>query len=46
VKKQRSVPCFEDGKEVVADHFSIIVYKVCWRQLQTVCQHMFGNCWR
>jgi hypothetical protein len=30
----------------VADHFSIVVYLVCWRQLRTVCQRMFRNCWR
>ena len=46
VKKQRSVLCFEDSKEVIADHFSIVVYQVCWHQLQTVCQHMFRNCWQ
>jgi len=26
VKKQMSVPYFEDGKEVLANHFSIVVY--------------------
>ena len=30
----------------VADHFSIVVCQVCWRQLRTVYQRMFRNRWR
>ena len=29
----------------VADHFSIVVYYFCWRQLRAVC-HVFRNRWR
>jgi len=32
--------------KVVADHFSIAVYLVCWRQLRMVQQRMFRNRWR
>ena len=30
----------------VADHLSMVVYYVCWRQLRTFCQRMFRNRWR
>jgi len=30
---------------LVADHFSIDVYLVCWCQLRTVYQRMFRNHW-
>jgi hypothetical protein len=36
----------KSAKSTVADHFSVVVYQVCWRQLLTVCQQMFRNRWR
>jgi uncharacterized metal-binding protein YceD (DUF177 family) len=33
-------------KYLVPDHFSAVVYWVCWRQLRPVCQRMFRNRWR
>jgi len=31
---------------VAANHLSIVVYQVCWRQLRTVCRRIFRNRWR
>ena len=41
----RNLSSYHSQGEDIADHFSIVVYLVCWCQLRMVYQRMFRNCW-